>query len=395
MYSEGARFRVLLPCRKRDLLTSTELPPSIYDRNEQLFTETDFSALQRDANAALAMDRQADWNPQKPRVSVGFQKDLMRYNRVEGLSAGVRVDRELGKGYLAYGVARIGVADLEPNAEVTIQRSNARVTLDATAYRRLAAANEWGNPLGLGASATALLFGRDEGLFYRSLGVETKGIAQSVGGRAAFSWRVFAERQDSATVETQLSLAHAVNGVRFMPAFPVAAGMYYGAASAATFAAGSDPRGLRVGGTVRGEGAGGESGYGRGSLELTLNEAVGRSAHVTFTGSTGSSAGRVPFQRLWYIGGPETVHGHAPGDMLGDAYWFGRLELAKGHPFIGTAAFADIGWAGDRGEWAKAPGTIRGAGFGVRVLEGLIRLDVSRGLERDGRIRGDVFIDLR
>jgi len=395
MYSEGVRFRVLFPCRTRDLLTSSELPASIYGKNEELFSETDFSALQRDANAALSMNRQADWNPQKPRVSFGLQRSLLRYNRVEGLSVGARVEQELGKGYLTFGIARIGVADLQPNAEATIQRGNARVTLDATAYRRLAAANDWGNPAGTGASVTALLFGRDEGLWYRTLGVETKGLAQSLGGRAAFSWRLFAERNDSAQVETQLSAAHALNGVRFMPAFPTVAGMYYGAATALTFASGTDPRALRLGGTVRGEGAGGESSYGRGALELTLNQALGRATQATLTGSAGTAVGTVPVQRLWYIGGPETVHGHAPGDMAGDAYWFGRFELAKGHPFIGTAAFADMGWAGPRAEWVRSPTTIRGAGVGVRLLEGLIRLDLSRGLEKGGRIRGDVFIDLR
>ncbi|HMC55061.1 MAG TPA: hypothetical protein VKH19_07830, partial [Gemmatimonadaceae bacterium] len=287
MWSEGVRFRVLLPCDRRDLLASSELPASIYGRGEELFSETDFSALQRDANAALAMDRQADWSPQKPRISVGFQHGLMRYNRVEGLSVAARVDRELGKGYVAFGVARLGVADLQPNAEASIQRGNARLTLDATAYRRLSAANEWGNPAGAGASVTALLFGRDEGLWYRTMGVETKGVLQSLGGNSAVSWRVFAEQQDSAVVETQFSAAHAMNGVRFMAALPANAGMYYGSAAALTFVAGSDPRGLRLGGSVHGDGAGGEMAYGRGLLELTLNQALGRATQATLTGSAG------------------------------------------------------------------------------------------------------------
>src|SRR4051812_23912548 len=153
MYSEGARFRVLIACDTNDLLHSPELPASIYGKNEAVFSETDFSALQKDANAALAMDRQAEWKPQPVRVSFGLERGLVRYNRVEGLSFGADAQRELGKGYALSGVARIGVADLEPNAEATIQRSNARMSLDATAYRRLAVANEWGNPLGLGASA--------------------------------------------------------------------------------------------------------------------------------------------------------------------------------------------------------------------------------------------------
>src|SRR4029079_10349455 len=149
-----------------ELLTSKELPPSIYGSGEELFTETDFSALQRDADGALSMGRQAEWQPQKPQFAYGYRNGLARYNRVEGLSLGVMASRVMGKGYTESAVVRIGSADLQPNAEARIERSNGRLTMNAIAYRRLATANDWGNPLGVGASLTSLLFGRDEGLYF-------------------------------------------------------------------------------------------------------------------------------------------------------------------------------------------------------------------------------------
>ncbi|HJQ20065.1 MAG TPA: hypothetical protein VJ867_06935 [Gemmatimonadaceae bacterium] len=395
MYSEGVRFRVLLPCRLEDLATSPELPRSIYSSDEALFTETDFAALQRDANAALAMSRQAEWQPQKVQIAYGPRNGLLRYNRVEGLSAGAMATRVLGKGYTESALVRVGTADLQPNAEARIERSNARLTLDAVAYRRLATANDWGNPMGIGASITALLFGRDEGFYYRTAGVETRGLRQSIGGRASFAWRVFAEREDSAPIETKLSVAHAMNGVRFRPNIAATEGVWSGAALAATFTSGLDPVGLRASGKLTADAATGPTDFARGILELTMNRGVGRARTVTLTGSTGSTVGEVPVQRLFYLGGPETVHGHAPGDMVGDAFWMGHLEIAEGHAFFGTAAFVDVGWAGARTDWTRAPSTLRGAGVGIHLLQGLVRLDVSHGLEPAGRWRGDLFVDLR
>src|SRR5205085_2749136 len=119
MYSEGVKFRVLLPCDTKDLVTSALLPPSIYGKDEVLFTESEFRALERDVQGALAIDRQAEWSPQKWAWHLGLQDGVARYNRVEGLSIGAKADRVMGNGYRWIGSARLGVADLQPNAEAT------------------------------------------------------------------------------------------------------------------------------------------------------------------------------------------------------------------------------------------------------------------------------------
>jgi hemolysin activation/secretion protein len=97
-------------------------------------------------------------------------------------------------------------------------------------------------------------------------------------------------------------------------------------------------------------------------------------------------------QRLWYLGGPYTVHGQGPGTAVGDAYWFGRAELGWGMSKLRPIVFGDIGWAGDRHDWRSPGRPISGAGVGASVLDGLIRFDLSRGIHPDRGWRADMYL---
>jgi hypothetical protein len=395
MYAEGVRFRVLLPCNEYDLLSSRELPPSIYGGDDELFTETDFNALRRDVERALGITKQAKWEPQPPVVRYGLDATLLRYNRVEGLSAGVLVTRVLGKGYTGSAAARVGLADLEPNGEVGLARSNVRTNLGGSAYRRLAAANDWGNPFGVGASASAALFGRDEGFYYRTLGAELTGTHRRAPQSAQLSWRVFAERQDSAPVETNGSLARVINDVRFGPNIQARAGFFSGASGAIGRAWGVDPRGTRAIGSLRAEAAAGESAYARLASELTVAQGLAADLQGTITAAAGASAGALPAQRLWYLGGAHTVRGHRAGAVAGDAFWLARAELAKGHPLIRPSLFADLGWAGARDRWRDDVIPVAGVGVGASTLDGLVRLDLARSTRGGGRWTAYFYFDPR
>ena len=158
---------VTVSCDTAKLAHSADLPASIYDDGEETFGGAEMDAL---VAQALSMGAQADFAPQLATVAA----DRPRYNRIEGLSLGARADQVLGAGYSLHASARIGVADREPNAELTGSRSDLRRTLSLTAYNRLVSAGDWGNPLNLGSSISAFLFGRDEGFYYRSSGVELR-----------------------------------------------------------------------------------------------------------------------------------------------------------------------------------------------------------------------------
>lgn len=397
MYAEGVRMRVLRPCHMRALTTSSLLPPSIYDSSEELFTETDFGALRKDVEGALSIGSQAEWEPQRPSIHYGLQKGLLRYNRVEGLSAGARVERVYGNGYTGAAQARIGVADLEPNAEISMARTNASNDLQFAAYRRLSASNDWGDPLGFGASAVAAVFGRDDGFYYRTLGAEIMGAHRASVSSLPITWRLFVEDQNVAKVGTHQSVSHWISETRFPPNIQATAGLFAGGSAGLGFAVGLDPRKARLSGALRAEAAGGEASYGRGMLDLTLTRGLGESGLATLTAAGGAAAGELPPQRLWYLGGGYTVRGHRAGSAVGDAFWLGRAELARGHPMVRPTIFADIGWAGPRASFSSPGRPLSGVGAGASVLDGMLRLDVARGLGNNegGRWRAEFYFEVR
>ena len=392
-YMQGIRFRMLSACNEDDLARSPELKGSIYGDGEALFTETDFAKLRRDAEGAFRMERQAKFQPLPAVITWGWKNGMTRYNRVEGLSVGALVEKTLGNGYVSEYSARIGLADLQPNGEATIKRANVRREWRATGYRRLATATAWGDPFALGPSAVALLFGRDDGLYYRTLGAEASGFVQPSPDGFVLTWRIYAERQDSAPLRTHFSAANAVNDVRFLPNIQAEVGIYEGVSLVAMRAWGSDPRGTRMSSLWRADGATGPKQYGRGSLELTLSQGIGGRTEATLTAAGGTSVGRLPVQRLWYLGGPQTVRGFGPGAMVGDAFWFGRFELARGHPVARPSLFADIGWAGPRSAQPATDNLISGIGLGLSVIDGLLRLDLARSSA--GRFRADLYLNPR
>jgi hypothetical protein len=59
--------------------------------------------------------------------------------------------------------------------------------------------------------------------------------------------------------------------------------------------------------------------------------------------------------------------------------------------------FGDIGWAGDRTTWRDIGSPISGVGAGVSILDGLVRLDVARGLQPVGQRgwRVDAYLEGR
>src|SRR5690606_11784019 len=145
----------------------------------------------------LEKGMQAKFSPRLPSLHFGFGDGLLRYNRVEGLSPGSGLVQELGKVLSVDVVRRIGTADGYCNGEVALSHDNGWRAIGLGAYRRLAAANDWGKPLGVGASLQAFLFGRDEGFYYRTTGAE---LIVSGTGNPYMEWRLFGEKHSTAHV---------------------------------------------------------------------------------------------------------------------------------------------------------------------------------------------------
>lgn len=378
---------ITISCDTAKLAHSPDLPPSIYDKGEETFGGAEMDAL---VNQALSMGAQADFAPQLPTMGV----DRPRYNRIEGLSVGARADQVLGAGYSVHAAARIGVADREPNVELAGSRSDLRRLLSVTAYNRLVSASDWGNPLSLGSSISAFLFGRDEGFYYRTSGVELTSSPDQAG-ESAFSWGVFAEQERTATQRTTFSLARSVNGAQFEPNFEAVRGTYLGARTRFTHSLGLDPQGFRLFSDARLEGARGDTGsYGRAALDLTASRGLGNGA-AALTLAGGSSVGVLPTQRFWFLGGTQTVRGQRPGVAAGNAFWLARAEIAHGLGVLRPVVFGDLGWAGDRAKWRDVGQPASGMGVGTSIMDGLVRFDVARGIYPEKQWRVNAYLDAR
>jgi hypothetical protein len=385
------RIAIRIPCDSAALVNSPELPPSIFDEGEEEFGLADARALAEELDAALP-PLGASSQTARTTVSYGWRNGLLRYNRVEGLSAALLAERPLGRGWTGTGLVRLGSGDLEPNVTLGATRGTDRRRFTMAAYHRLESANDWGDPFGLGGSLSALLFGRDEGYYYRSSGAELTGTRAPSPGTSV-TWRLFAERQHNAPVETHLSLPNAFRGARFEPnvtAIPATAG---GVAARLRGTHGLDPRGFRLSADVRAEAAAGTFDYTRIAGDFTATQGLVRDAAVSLTLGAGTSGGTVSPQRLWHLGGTHTVRGFGPGTLSGDSYWLARAELGLGGRVFKPVLFYDAGWAGARDGWSKSRGNIRGAGGGVSFMDGLARVDLARGVNPRSEWRAHLYVE--
>jgi len=385
--SSELKVAVRMPCDVTTLANSPELPKSIFDEGEEIFGSKERDALIAEA---LAMGAQPPFAIGAIPPTLKYGLEFTRFNRIEGLSSGVVLEQKLGAGYTASLFGRLGHADLEPNAELALSRSNLSKTIRGRAYNRLVASNDWGNPLSFGSSLSALLFGRDEGFYYRASGLELEWVRE----RGAFvTWKVFAERQRTAAVENDFSL-----GPKFIPNIVARTGEYAGVATRVVHSRGLDPNGFRAFTDLRLESAVSDSAnamFGRGALDLTFTQGFGAFA-AALTVSGGTSAGVLPAQRRWYLGGAHTVRGQrADTAQSGNAYWLGRLEAGRAMQGLRPVVFGDLGWTGDRTMWRDVGRPLSGVGVGASMLDGLIRLDLSRGLHPRKQFRLDMYVEAK
>ena len=381
-------FTVVVPPDSLSLLTSELLPGALLGSSDELLTQSDA----QDIADRLNLLPRAPWRLQAPSLRFGIGgAGLLRYNRVEALSVGAREVFDFGRVSLDLS-ARVGLADRQPNGEARLWHELPQVRWGLAGYRRLAVANPSTNPLGFMNSANALLFARDDGAYYRTAGAElTLDPATTVP--QSYSWRLYAEHQSGVSKQTDVSLPHLVsNGQVFGPNIAARTADEVGAALTLRGARGSDPTRIRGGADVTIDVALGT--YDVARLSFNAHMAMPLSSHVlaAVEGGVGTSAGPVPPQELWYVGGPATLRGYSGFAAAGENFWRGRVELANRFPGARLLLFSDAGWAGPRAAgWSERP--LLSAGIGASFLDGLVRLDLARALRAPRGWRLDCYVD--
>jgi hypothetical protein len=359
-----------------DLVSAPSLPASIYAEGEGAVKQEDLRAL-----ADLVDDiAGAPWSVGRPSVQV-LTPELVRFNRVEGLSLGARATLPLGPAELR-GELRAGTTG-ELGARIAGIHSTAALRREVAVYRGLEAVQMTSGAFSLGSSVSALLLGRDENDYFRGTGAELR-VAPALTRRQRWDVRLFAEHEGPASARSDLSLRGAIDG-GFEPRGNIVAERLDQAG--ATFrirgARGDDPTRLRTRAELELHGETGDRSFVRPLLRLGAEGLIGYGLGYGLSVAGGSGFGDVPVQRLWQIGGVTTVRGHDAASMRGEAVWLSRAELTRGTTGARISLFGDAGWAGESEEVLNSR-PLKGVGVGLAFLDNLVRVDLARGLGSGG-----------
>jgi hypothetical protein len=142
--------------------------------------------------------------------------------------------------------------------------------------------------------------------------------------------------------------------------------------------------------------------YGRPTVDaLVVRHSADRSGDLTLRGSAGFVTGTPPAQRMFLLGGRNTLPGYAYRRFAGDAFAIADAELARdiARPWVRGRLLAAAGWVGARERVDTSPGAgppypnafldwqasstegmRASAGAGVGLFWDVVRLDVVRGL---------------
>ena len=339
------------------------------------------------AQEGTPLPRTFRWGVQSP--------DLLRYNRVESASLGARgLIRPLSPlGYLTVALeARVGLADLHPGARLDVSRQTLTRRVTLSAYHELAAVDEGAGHLGLGNSAMAVLFGRDDGEYFRRSGMQLEWRPPS-SERAAFRFAGFAEYHRPAQTATDFSLwYYGDDEWRFRDNLAADEGWEVGGEISVSPWWGTDPRRAQGGLEARVRAAVGDWEYVRSSLSGRVRLPLPADFSVGVDVGGGTSWGDLPAQRRWLLGGAGSLAGYAPRSREGTSYVAARAELARNYAFGALAAFTDLGWAGARDAFDVDDALIS-IGLGLSLADGLIRMDAAWGLRAPRAFRVDLYLD--
>jgi hypothetical protein len=366
------------------LLTSSELPPTVYGDKEELTSDPELAKLM-DQLKRLA---EPPWQAKATAFAWGLRGNgLVRYNKIEALSVGARTDFDFGR-LRADVTGRIGVADLEPNFEVGLGRATLESQTRIAGYRRLDAMDKFSGFGGFSSSLGALFDGRDERDYYRTLGGELV-LRPAETQSQWYTLRLFAEKQRPVETETDFSIRHLLDESHvFDPNRLANRAEQVGGSLTLRHAWGTNPAGFRFAAEAGLEASTGTFDFTRETLMLQLGMPLPfKLAGAVEVGAGTTTGEAVPVQSLWFLGGHRSLRGYEIGEEAGTAFWRARGEIGTSLPAARLVLFTDVGWAGDRNNISERA-SLWSAGVGASFLDGLLRIDVARALrgQRDWRL---------
>lgn len=340
------------------------------------------------------------------RLELGSATSTLRYNRAEGLALGLGVRAAPAERTTLALRGGIATATGRPFAEAEAWRGVRPERAGLALYLNQPRDAGHTVPVVSGAmnTLTALLAGYDFTDPYRASGGELRlGRALAPGWTGEARARV--ERHRSAQLESDFSVFGGSS--HFRPVDPVAEGTLFGATAELRRPLPPEVgRGLGGGISVEAarlaESAGGTLDYLRPVADAAwVVRAPGQGPELLVEGAAGLVLGELPRQAELRIGGRGTVPGHAFRGWGGDRFALARATLSTDlvPHFVRGRLLGAAGWAGRpeevyhvfdpaAGLTVVAPtrrGSLFSVGAGVGLFFDILRLDVARGIGREGR----------
>jgi hypothetical protein len=337
------------------------------------------------------------------RFNIASASSAFRYNRAEGVAVGAGLAYVPGPVWRADATAGYAFGPDRPWGAVNFRRNllhGGDVAL-RTGYRL---------PQDLGLAPAlppamntlgALLFAEDR-LDPYYVSHATISLRHGLGGRHDALVGVAAQRHRSAEQTQHASLFS--DSARFRPVRPIDEGDF-AIVTIAIRRTMPDPRAAAWGGSVQLEaGTAAVDGWLRPTAELRVQRAsTDHSRSLRFAASAGALTSGAPSQRLFLLGGQNTLPGYAYRGFVGDRYALAQAEAtaAVAAPWLGVRLLAAAGATGGRPAreadagvpgacvrdcawtmWQARPsdGVRVSAGAGLSLFWDLLRVDAVRGL---------------
>ena len=341
----------------RDALTAGEaLPPSFWEE-DRAFDEATLAGIATEletiGTGAGGDDAEAasPWFLHPP----GKTLRLLRYNPVERLSVGTRVRRDFGWG-TAVLTARVATGSLDvPDLDLTLRRDHPRRRVLFSVYRTLRS----GNPGAGGGDSPGLYVAGDAADFHWSHGAAVR-VLPSTGDRNWLSLRLFAEQDAEVAGDARHDRVGASLGWR----------PWWGGVESGSVGGGGGAS-VRV--------SGGDNPHARTLVEGALVVPLPRRMSLGVQAGAGRVWGDPARHDLWRIGGTgDWLRGQEEA-VRASRIAMARVDLQRPLRFLRLSVFAD---------WARADGRdFQAIGAGLVFMDGVLRVDVARGLRR-GRVGG-------
>lgn len=312
--------------------------------------------------------------------------DALGYNRVQGLSIGAGYRLPAASQTHLYTTVRYGLSDDRITGRISLVHHAGRTRYSLSGYDDIADVDPFANGESLNNSVNALFAGHDNGDYLLAQG-GTVSVETELDPTLELVVTARVERERSVTRAAISEINDFLGGSGEFPPNPaITEGTF------SVFSAGITGLRRTRWKVVLELLAGPVPAIPRMHAEVRRSLGWHRGIVLHLKGGIGTQPSQP--QMLFRLGGLSTVRGFEYGTLRGPSFWSAQLDVTPLRGRIRPVVFIDAGQAAEPSSLFSSSALV-GAGAGLSLLSGLIRLEFSRPVSPDigGKIRFDLVVE--